>query len=150
MGDRPGHRLPRWSIPARTGEPRMMQFPARTDALSPRVRGNPAVRQRVLLQRRSIPARTGEPETGQVIGSRMLGLSPRVRGNPLHGGRSPTPCWNGLSPRVRGNQCDVFYGIEDGNTVYPRAYGGTRESGNPRPGHQHRVYPRAYGGTKEP
>ena len=70
--------------------------------LSPRVRGNPRIRQTGFLITRSIPACAGEP--GAAVGRRWNGaVYPRVCG----GTSVPSKCLTsvvGLSPRVRGNR----------------------------------------------
>ena len=69
--------------------------------LSPRVRGNPVIRQRLTVGPRSIPACAGEPRTSSSAAS-ISRVYPRVCG----GTKQPSlfsRAINGLSPRVRGN-----------------------------------------------
>ena len=111
------------SIPACAGEPGVRvsdRWPARVyprvcggtwvcgdsralnPGLSPRVRGNQHLRQRLRLRERSIPACAGEPFFAQPFQS-LARVYPRVCGgtDPFRPGHLPRP---GLSPRVRGNR----------------------------------------------
>ena len=110
------------SIPARAGEPRLINYGRRSCTvypracggtrlhrffsvpswgLSPRVRGNHIVRQMPTGSHRSIPARAGEPiSTGRA--SSRGSVYPRACGG-THAGCGAGDHHAGLSPRVRGN-----------------------------------------------
>ena len=155
--------VPGRSIPACTGEPtpfsevryRSAVYPRvyggtraasscsrHAFGLSPRVRGNLALRPAGNPSSRSIPACTGEPVAGAAIGV-LMAVYPRV-----YGGTSRSVAMGGalagLSPRVRGNpvgpvlRCH-FMGSIPACTGEPRP-------GGPGPGRES-VYPRVYGGT---
>ena len=153
------------SIPARAGEPRRdlrlagvrSVYPracggtatATTPAtwltgLSPRVRGNRCLNQRVVAAAGSIPARAGEPRRA-VAAIVIRRVYPRACGGTMKDRLTIAPCC-GLSPRVRGNLpvwahvCHVTGSIparagepwlipasNTAWTVYPRACGGTSQ-----------------------
>ena len=84
------------------------------DGLSPRVRGNLALRQRLAIQARSIPACAGEPYS-RLYDRGVDRVYPRVCGGTCRWcirRSGPT----GLSPRVRGNR-----GASDVATTRPRS-----------------------------
>ena len=94
----------------------------RAPGLSPRVRGNLALRRRARRRAGSIPASAGEPKPGDRRGQRQ-GVYPRECGGTalvgVWGGN-----WSGLSPRVRGNP-GAFGRRRAFRRVYPRECGGT-------------------------
>ena len=119
------------------------------EGLSPRVRGNLLLDQRLRANLRSIPACAGEPHR-KAIQRRLREVYPRVCGGtefPVfvkHKG-------HGLSPRVRGNRCWIgrrgtrWWSIPacagephgrsltiDSATVYPRVCGGTVNAHAPK------------------
>ena len=110
--------------------------------LSPRVRGNPALRRTGPTPPRSIPACAGEPTAASVCRFRCR-VYPRVCGgtalNILRAVRA-----EGLSPRVRGNrrQRRGFYG--DARSI-PACAGEPARNSCARP--HTPVYPRVCGGT---
>ena len=168
------------SIPARAGEPgecrpalrRYAVYPracggtfcnkARALAvcgLSPRVRGNPPIKDGMMPRTRSIPARAGEPPVGRRSFNAMTvypracggtpdqaivefisgGLSPRVRGNRLR--HRAYPRCAGSIPARAGERCRrckpaTWLGLS------PRVRGNSRTAR-----YAHPVYPRACGGT---
>ena len=130
LGDNHGVNLAGRSIPARAGEPpcgsgavsarrvypracggtvaRVFHRPPGA-GLSPRVRGNRALRLAQRIQERSIPARAGEPGLVQHRHD-VPWVYPRACG----GTRRPRPPYSqdwGLSPRVRGNPLIDLAGI---------------------------------------
>ena len=151
------------SIPACTGEPEdwarkywqaqvyprvyggtvtVDSFTPGTAGLSPRVRGNPAVRPGQGGALGSIPACTGEP-SGRLLVVKEFQVYPRVYGGTPFSFRVWVG-YGGLSPRVRGNPTSAgppgaecrsipactgepaeYVKHEWAGAVYPRVYGGT-------------------------
>ena len=115
----------------------------RDSGLSPRVRGNHRLQDRVRQAAGSIPARAGEPtaptgstptravypracggtQSAHVGQGRHGGLSPRVRGTA--GTQVAVGQFYGLSPRVRGN-LRAAIGSDRSNGSIPAPCGGTR------------------------
>ena len=95
------------------------------EGLSPRVRGNPRRKRRLLALERSIPACAGEPTSASPPLFRR-GLSPRVRGNhnrqlaKATKNRSIPACAGEPQPSGRSPRC---------TRVYPRVCGGTLRIG---------------------
>ncbi len=136
------------SIPARAGEPTsLLRHMHDHRGLSPRVRGSPYQRGRLLVNPGSIPARAGEPYSNVLTpscarvypracgGARFLhaaacdetGLSPRVRGSPH--------LWEPDNPNQRSIPARAGEPPRDAPTlrsdrVYPRACGGAPTYGN--------------------
>ena len=110
--------------------------------LSPRVRGNPLLRQHRRARRGSIPACAGEPR-GRTTSGRISRVYPRVCGGTRR--RITWPARRtGLSPRVRGNRGPAG-GRGHGAGSIPACAGepsAPRSKRSPR-----RVYPRVCGGT---
>ena len=124
------------------GTLRGLRFGTLATGLSPRVRGNPAVRPWRLSRPGSIPACAGEPPIAGGWGG-TSGVYPRVCGGTLfRGPRQPLD--PGLSPRVRGNPRDVATGAQKGRSIPACA-------GEPATSRRWRattwVYPRVCGGT---
>ena len=115
---------------------------ARSEGLSPRVRGNPASIRAEGTSPGSIPARAGEPR-GLTTGVPAESVYPRACGGTCGGTPRGTLC-RGLSPRVRGNRCRSSSAISSLRSIPARA----GEPRTPLPGPPPtRVYPRACGGT---
>ena len=135
------------SIPALAGEP-LASVLAGIDSLglSPRLRGNLLVIPHTPIWGRSIPALAGEPPArpsvwsfaevypracggtpaGRQAEPGRRGLSPRLRGNPLH---QPTlRPWRRSIPALAGEP-NLPRRTAGPNAVYPRACGGTGETG---------------------
>ena len=92
------------------------------EGLSPRMRGNPRVRNKRGASRGSIPAYAGEPKS-QPVNSPNNWVYPRVCGG-THPKKTPPGTPTGLSPRMRGNpQIETIQVLPD--AVYPRVCGGT-------------------------
>ncbi len=151
------------SIPACTGEPprfaagrdfyrvyprvyggtgAAVKFNPSMSGLSPRVRGNPRVKENAKIAHGSIPACTGEPQS-QGKCQDCSRVYPRVYGG-TESAPKPAQAFRGLSPRVRGNP--VL------SQMQPLLSGSIPAcTGEPRPVRspiaRHSVYPRVYGGT---
>ena len=110
--------------------------------LSPRVRGNPAVREARHPVRRSIPARAGEPRTAPCRGP-VRRVYPRACGGTFEF-LAREFGENGLSPRVRGNLLPHLRPGPHRGSIPARA---GEPTSRPRSGSYRRVYPRACGGT---
>ena len=151
------------SIPARAGEPSGRTLlpagrrvypracggtvgvlaPVTVDyGLSPRVRGNPQIRDHLPELPGSIPARAGEPTTSPSSSARRT-VYPRACGGTAIDG-SAVDAVSGLSPRVRGNRRTAVTAQRGHGSIPARA-------GEPmRPdcaAESHAVYPCACGGT---
>ena len=151
------------SIPACAGEPIFLPFPMASlrvyprvcggtffppspsvliIGLSPRVRGNQAMRILMRPASRSIPACAGEP-VRQVFSTCAISVYPRVCG-----GTQPRPAFDragaGLSPRVRGNR--VWYRSQAAPARSIPACAGEPRCSYLRPS-PIKVYPRVCGGT---
>ena len=133
------------SIPACTGEPRVVFPRSRRRQVYPRVYGGTSVLSGVdSLQRGSIPACTGEP-------GRRHRCFPSARVYPrVYGGTFSQLADkhedDGLSPRVRGNRCAAPAGRAAVGSI-PACTGEPEIQHGPYP--RHKVYPRVYGGTYE-
>ena len=77
-------------------------MPSNDVGLSPRVRGNPLVRNLYEVLSRSIPARAGEPKE-RLTPRHRLRVYPRACGGTQAISTDPDAL-EGLSPRVRGNR----------------------------------------------
>ena len=110
--------------------------------LSPRVRGNHLILDRLLDVRGSIPACAGKPHEGRAIrsGSRVY---PRVCGETVISS-SAFASSSGLSPRVRGNLPAVAAVSGSAGSI-PACAGKPRRGGIQQP--TCRVYPRVCGET---
>ena len=111
--------------------------------LSPRVRGNHWIGNRIESPHRSIPACAGEPDVGQTCWTGEW-VYPRVCGGTIPATRTLL-LMKGLSPRVRGNLA--------GRPLAPRVDGSIPAcAGEPIGGRAYSpdapVYPRVCGGTK--
>ena len=119
--------------------------PACAEGLSPRVRGNRGLTNRVMRVCRSIPACAGEPQVGGQR-RREIMVYPRVCGGTTYDATGVTPT-DGLSPRVRGNRSGRYDVTEYARSIPACA-------GEPRSHFQNqavpRVYPRVCGGTTTP
>ena len=134
------------------------------EGLSPRVRGNPAIRPADHAGAGSIPACAGEPP-GTGSDSDPIRVYPRVCGGTSVGSAAELHI-QGLSPRVRGNRRTIVWyawrrgsipacageprgGVAEGGTlgVYPRVCGGTR-AGKPVPVEAGGLSPRVRGNPR--
>ena len=113
--------------------------------LSPRVRGNPALRWSRRLIQGSIPACAGEPGTRPAL-QPQVGVYPRVCGG-TNAVRVALVDDGGLSPRVRGNPGPRLLRSAQRGSI-PACAG--EPSTPPRRAASARVYPRVCGGTQSP
>ena len=110
---------PRWAKPVNCGPKVYPRVCGGTDdrhaktidlnGLSPRVRGNPAVRARDAAREGSIPACAGEPIRTRSL-QNLYEVYPRVCGGTRITRRRIRPRRAGLSPRVRGNRAGIRRG----------------------------------------
>ena len=115
---------------------------ARTNGLSPRVRGNPPLTGTEPITYRSIPACAGEPRSAASCRCTAK-VYPRVCGGTFSAGRTRRPS-RGLSPRVRGNRRSATSARHSRRSIPACAGEPSMDNSNLQ---TNQVYPRVCGGT---